>query len=131
MADLNSQAADLERKLENAKEDLAGLQQQMTKMKERMKEKLLEEWPSPWQNEQIVNTKVMGRLTEDKDYKALILKIRETEQRVDDLEARLRAQQPGGDPTLGDPNPKSHGYMPSAPSAAAQTRGYMPTGKEG
>ncbi len=140
MADLNSQAADMERKLEIAKEELAGLEQQMTDMKERMKEKLLKEWPSPWQNEQIVATKVKGRLTEDKDYKALVLKTRETQARIDNLESQLRALQPGGDSTIGAPNPKSQGYMPSAeaksksqgymPSAESSSRGYMPTGKE-
>jgi hypothetical protein len=128
MADLTSQAADLERKLEIAKEELAGLEQQMNEMKERMKAKLLADWPSPWQNEQIVATKVKGRLTEDKDYKALILKTRETQQRVDDLEAQLSAQRPGGD--TGDKvNPKVQGYMPSS-VPETQTRGYMPSGKE-
>lgn len=126
MPDLNSQAADLERKLEIAKQELAGLDQQMTDMKERMKEKLLKEWPSPWQNEQIVATKVKGRLTEDKDYKALVLKTRETQARIDDLEAQLRALQPGGDSTLGAPNPKSHGYMPSI-ERKSQSQGYMPS----
>lgn len=126
MADLNSQAADLERKLEIAKDELAGLEQQMTEMKERMKEKLLKEWPSPWQNEQIVATKVKGRLTEDKDYKALVLKTRETQTRIDDLEAQLRALQPGGDKTLGAPNPKSQGYMPSS-KPKSEPHGYMPS----
>lgn len=128
MADLKSQAADLERKLEIAKDELAALVQQMNEMKERMKEKLLADWPSPWQNEQIVATKVKGRLTEDKDYKALILKTRETQQRVDDLEAQLRAHQPGGD-TSSKVNPKEQGYMPSS-VPETQTPGYMPTGKE-
>jgi hypothetical protein len=129
MPDLDTQAADLHKKLDAAKEDLAGFQQEMTKMKERMKEKLVAEWPSPWQNEMIVETKVKGRLAEDKDYKALILKIRETETSIDQLEAKLRANQPGGDSTLGDPNPKSHGYMPSA--GGTQPEGYMPGAKKG
>jgi hypothetical protein len=128
MPDLNTQAAELERKIASGKEELAGFEQQLTKMKERMKEKLIAEWPSPWQNEQIVETKVRGRLSEDKDYKALIVKIRETEGSIGKMEAQLRAHQPGGDKTLGDPNPKSHGYMPSSRSEGPGPKGYMPKG---
>ena len=125
MADLKTQAAELESKIASAKGELNTLQQQLTDMRERMKEKLLAEWPSPWQNEQIVATKVQGRLAENKDFKELIKRIRETEARIDSMEAQLRAQSGSAEDEV---NPKSQGYMPSATSAEPQ--GYMPGGKQ-
>jgi hypothetical protein len=95
MAESNGQVDDLEQRSKAAHEEIAELQRQMDQMRGEMREKLLAEWPSPWKNDQIVNTKVTGRLAENKEYKALILKIREAEAVAEKLDTELAAQKGG------------------------------------
>lgn len=95
MTDSNGQQNDLEQRCKAAHEEVAELQRQMDEMRNAMREKLLAEWPSPWKNDQIVNTKVTGRLAENKEYKSLNLKIRAAEAVAEKLDAELAANKGG------------------------------------
>ena len=111
MAD-TGKAEELDQRRSDAEAELEKLKSEMEAMKARVRDKLLAEWPSPWKNEQIVNTKVMGRLAEDKDYKELNGKIRELALSIDEMDAQLAILRPDAEGSQPRES-ASRGYMPA------------------
>ncbi|MDQ4142938.1 MAG: hypothetical protein M3198_04195 [Actinomycetota bacterium] len=108
----NGREEELKKQLEAAEQELAKLNSEIEAMKARVRDKLVAEWPSPWKNDQIVNTKVMGRLAGDKDYRALNERVREVDEVIAGINAELATLNPQDPAFQVEDKSKAVGYMP-------------------